>query len=430
MSYCFSDRYDKIKIIYQSATTTVTLVRAKDTDELYLMKCVNKHTALSPTNFLEADLLQEMNHPGIPALIEKYEDDDIYAIIEEYFIGDSLEQYLLCYQHISQDTLIQFAIQLCEIIQYLHFHKPNPVLYLDLKPDHIIVCGNEIKLIDFGNANFLSSSGNTFQNFGTKKYAAPEQLSGDALDIRTDVYGIGRILWRMACDTDFLTRLRLFPILVQATWPAMKKRTPDTKTLMFQLQHIGKEKKKKHHRQEHLLKQIAVVGNEHGVGCTHIALALVCYLNRAGFTAYYRDYTGQQVVERILRQNAACIQKDGTVYHEFFRGRLSYGPAVEKTEPPEGIQVVDWGIRQTEPVADAAIYVCSGRSWQKNERLPDWVLSKPAVVLCNHFTLVQAKKFARQLNWHVYCFPYQRNVFFPTTAVCYLFSRMFRKEIV
>lgn len=56
---------------------------------------------------------------------------------------------------ISHELLIKFCIQLCDILDYLHHLMPYPILYQDLKPEHIIVCGNQIKLIDFGIASFL-----------------------------------------------------------------------------------------------------------------------------------------------------------------------------------------------------------------------------------------------------------------------------------
>jgi serine/threonine-protein kinase len=427
MSYCFSDRYDEIKILYQSAATTVTLVSSEESDELLLMKCVHKQAASSPTSHQEADLLERLSHPGIPRLIDRYEDDRVCVIVEEYFSGEPLEQYLLCNQHISQETFIQFAIQLCEIILYLHMQEPDPVLYLDMKPGHVIVCKDRIKLIDYGTAKILSSSGNTFQNYGTKKYAAPEQLQGQQPDMRTDVYGIGKMLCLMAKYTPFSFRVRLWPMLYQATRHSGKKRTASVKDLIKQLQDIAPGKNGKYSEQKHLLKTIAVAGSEHGVGCTHIAIALVCHLNQAGFSAYYRNETGQQVVERILQQKVTCKIKDGIIYHDNFRGMILYGPGIQKTDPPEGIQVTDWGCRQQRPDADVTIYVCSGTLWLRQDRLPSWV-GENTVVLCNHLPLIQGRAYARQLDHKIYLFPYQENPWNNTLAVRTLFSRMIRKE--
>ncbi len=428
MSYCFSDRYDVVHIVYESATTVAALVSSKKDDALYLMKCVRKHAAASPTNFLEADLLRKLSHPGIPRLIDTYEDREHYVIVEEYFCGETLEQYLLCHQHISQDTLVSFAIQICEIIQYLHCRRPDPILYLDLKPAHTIVCGNTINLIDYGNANILSSSGNTFQNFGTKSFAAPEQKKGRDLDRRADVYAIGRMLRFMAGYAPFLTRLKLFPLIFCATRRNRNRRTAEVGILLRRLRKWEK-KTKKGKEQKHLLTTVAVVGSEHGVGCTHIAIALVCYLNRAGFFAYYRNETDQPVAERILRADAACEQKDGYIYHDTFRGILSYGPAVEPSPPPEGIQVVDLGCQKEKPEAGATIYVCGGRIWQRPEERPAWTKDSGVIPLCNQCSVFEARYLAAEWERGLYRFPYHKDAFVVTAAVGYLFSRMIRKEI-
>ena len=172
MSYFLSDRYETIRVLYESTYTRVVLVKTIDTGDLYVIKGIRKNPATPEHFFLEASLLQDLNHPGIPILHETQEDASFFYIVEEYIYGDSLDQYLLYHQHISQDTFLQFAMQLCNIMEYLHTRNPNPILYLDLKPEHIIVCGNQLKLIDFGIAKILTSSGNDFQNFGTKKYSA------------------------------------------------------------------------------------------------------------------------------------------------------------------------------------------------------------------------------------------------------------------
>lgn len=87
-----------------------------------------------------------------------------------------------------------------------------------------------------------------------------------------------------------------------------------------------------------------------------MAVALVCYLNRAGFYAYYRNETEAPTLERMLQYNMACIGQDGMIYHEFFRGYLDDGPALAKGEPPYGIQVIDCGCRTD--VTGRCDYLC------------------------------------------------------------------------
>ena len=146
-----------------------------------------------PSSILsEANILAKLRHPGIPIVYDIEEDEAFYYIIEEYVEGESLEK-LLWNTSVSQEYMIQIGIQLCGIVSFLHSQKPFPVLHQDLKPSHIIVCGNQVKLIDFGIASYITSRGKNYQNYGTKGFAAPEQYGEYELHTVSDIYAIGAI---------------------------------------------------------------------------------------------------------------------------------------------------------------------------------------------------------------------------------------------
>lgn len=426
MSYNFADKYRVVKTLYQSTATRVLLVKPCERDELLVAKCIRKQNT-STDIFLEANLLQDVRHPGIPTLYEIMEDETFLYLIQEYAYGDSLDHYLLYHQHISQEMFLQFAIQICEIIQYLHSHRPDPILYLDMKPSHIIVCGDQIKLIDFGIANYLSNSGKIFHKFGTKKYAAPEQMTGDSLNTRTDVYGVGKVLAHMLSYMKLKDAIKYLPIVWHSTRKNQHRRTESISQLREQLQKIISKKNRKEKNKKHLEKVIAVIGSDEGVGCTHIAIALVNYLNQAGLDAYYRNYTEQRVLEQIAKQETISVQRDGFIYHETFRGVVYYDPRKEKN-PPGGIQVIDCGCNDCPQIADATIYVCGGRLWQKSKN-SKWHWEKEDIVVCNFFSWFQARKFARENNKKVYVYPYQKDPFVVNAAVRQLFS-IFCKTLI
>lgn len=124
---------------------------------------------------------------------------------------------------ISHELLIKFGIQLCDILDYLHHLMPYPILYQDLKPEHIIVCGNQIKLIDFGIASFFTGSGKNYQIYGTMDYAAPEALNGLPVTPSADVYGLGKVLQYLSsyttepCSTIFQTIIQKLLHMMQRT---------------------------------------------------------------------------------------------------------------------------------------------------------------------------------------------------------------------
>ena len=171
------DKYRIVSSLGKGNSSEVFLVEHRKLKAYRAVKCIKKTALLrQPQLLLEADILKNLKHPGIPTIYDVEEDDKSYYIIEEYIQGQSLEAFVLRQDCISIDTVIQIALQLCDVIKYLHDQKPEPIIYQDLKPEHIILCGKRMVLIDFGISAYITTSGNTFQNFGTHGFAPPENI--------------------------------------------------------------------------------------------------------------------------------------------------------------------------------------------------------------------------------------------------------------
>ena len=117
------------------------------------------------------------------------------GILMEYIDGVTLAERLAQQPEyfLDKHNTQRFVSQLLDVVGYLHSHQ---VLHLDLKPDNILLTriNNDVKLIDLGccyTDTFTDTQGRT------NRYAAPEQLSGEAPDVRTDIYAIGKILERL-----------------------------------------------------------------------------------------------------------------------------------------------------------------------------------------------------------------------------------------
>lgn len=129
-----------------------------------------------------------LEHPGLVRYISMGDD----GIMTEYVDGETLAQRLISHPDYfrNKKNTDKFIRQLLDVVGYLHSHQ---VLHLDLKPDNILLThiGSDVKLIDLGfcyTDTFADTQGHT------STYAAPEQLSGDTVDVRTDIYTIGRII--------------------------------------------------------------------------------------------------------------------------------------------------------------------------------------------------------------------------------------------
>ena len=133
-----------------------------------------------------------LNHPALPRYVSFLDDQQQPAIIEEYVEGKTLTEFLIQepnYFH-NRKHAKKFIAQLLSVLAYLHSHQ---ILFLDLKPDNIMVTdiGRDLRLVDLGfcySPAFKDSEGMTPQ------FAAPEQLQGKAVDERTDVYLFGKLL--------------------------------------------------------------------------------------------------------------------------------------------------------------------------------------------------------------------------------------------
>lgn len=151
-------------------------------------------------NFIrEAKLLAKLEHPYLPKIIDYYYEKDIRRsyLVMDYIEGNSLQEIVESGQVLSEIKIIKYAMQLCEVFNYLHNELPAPVIYRDLKPEHVLIDDQDnIKLIDFGIAKdyILEGELDTAQ-LGTVRYAAPEQLGLRDTDHRSDIYSLGALLY-------------------------------------------------------------------------------------------------------------------------------------------------------------------------------------------------------------------------------------------
>lgn len=153
----------------------------------------------------EALTLSRLNHPNIATLHDFGREDGSDFLVEEFIEGRSLDVILVC-GPVSEKQLIDIGLQLAEGLDAAHKHG---IIHCDLEPSNIrITPDSRAKILDFGLARMfrrhttatadtetlteVESSG------GTLPYMAPEQFLGDALDPRTDIWGLGCVLYEMA----------------------------------------------------------------------------------------------------------------------------------------------------------------------------------------------------------------------------------------
>ena len=190
----FSDNQSRFDAIEQmeSQGTTCDTFRVKLYGKLHFLKRLKAEYA-GDIRYQEAlrkefETGYRLEHPNLVRYLSLGKD----GILMEYVDGETLSQRLTknpdYFKHRkNSDKLIR---QLLSALQYLHNHQ---VLHLDLKPDNILLThiNNDVKLIDLGfcyTDTFADTQGHT------NAFAAPEQKTGGAVDVRTDLYAFGKIL--------------------------------------------------------------------------------------------------------------------------------------------------------------------------------------------------------------------------------------------
>jgi serine/threonine-protein kinase len=146
----------------------------------------------------EAEIGRSMDHPGVVRVLPAQKSNRVYFVMQ-WVEGKSLRVLLTEEKRLPVERAVRIAASVCEALDHIH---ANQVVHRDLKPENIILdARDEVTLIDFGIAGKSGSSRLTFGRFseamGTPDYVAPEQAKGKRGDHRTDIYGLGVILYEM-----------------------------------------------------------------------------------------------------------------------------------------------------------------------------------------------------------------------------------------
>jgi outer membrane protein assembly factor BamB/tRNA A-37 threonylcarbamoyl transferase component Bud32 len=139
----------------------------------------------------EANILATLSHPSIPRIYDYFSEDNRSYLVLEFIHGKDLERIINDTQgFLSEEQVLSWAIQLCDVLSFLHAHKPDPIIFRDMKPSNVMVNQtNHIILVDFGIAKPFQT-GQKGTMIGTEGYSPPEQYRGEATTL-ADVYALG-----------------------------------------------------------------------------------------------------------------------------------------------------------------------------------------------------------------------------------------------
>lgn len=191
------DRYVLIEELGRGGMGVVYKARATASNRLVAIKVLPTYLAEDEMTrirfFREAGLVARLHHRHIVEIIETNLKENF--IVMEYIPGGTLFEWKQ--SHPSDDlTLFMF---LAQILDALHVVHEQGIIHRDLKPDNILIADpTTAKLTDFGIAHICGATiTHTGTHPGTLPYMSPEQVLGDEIDRRADIYSIGAMLYEL-----------------------------------------------------------------------------------------------------------------------------------------------------------------------------------------------------------------------------------------
>lgn len=150
----------------------------------------------------EANILATLSHPAIPRIYDYFSHSERSYLILEFIDGKDLESLMAeTPAFFPEAQVIAWGIEMCEVLNYLHNHRPDPIIFRDIKPSNIMITPNQhVVLIDFGIAKTFQAGPKGTQ-IGTEGYSPPEQYRGEATP-QADIYALGATLHHMLTRRD------------------------------------------------------------------------------------------------------------------------------------------------------------------------------------------------------------------------------------
>ena len=144
----------------------------------------------------EAQAAGRLNHPNIVAVYDYGEDDRHAWIAMEHVPGGSLKEMLERDERLAMPAILKIMEQMLSALDYSH---KRGVVHRDIKPANIMLgAEGEVKIADFGIARIENSSMTQVGTImGTPSYMAPEQLRGETVDSRADIWAAGVVLYQL-----------------------------------------------------------------------------------------------------------------------------------------------------------------------------------------------------------------------------------------
>lgn len=192
--HLFAGRYEIVDLIGRGGMGIVYRARDRDLDEVIALKLLTLRAPRSVERFQrEVRLARRVTHPNVARTHDIGSHDGVHFLTMELIEGQGLDELA----GLEPDEVVRIGEQIAAGLESAH---AAGVVHRDLKPANVLIgADGRVVLTDFGIAR--STDAGTHETgaiVGTPHYMAPEQVTGGAVDGRTDIYALGLILYELA----------------------------------------------------------------------------------------------------------------------------------------------------------------------------------------------------------------------------------------
>ncbi len=196
-----NNRYEVIRLLGEGGMANVYLGEDTILNRKVAIKVLRGDLA-NDEKFLrrfqrEALSASSLSHPNIVEMYDVGEDDGNFYIVMEYIEGRNLKQLLKKRGSLTLNEVIDIMLQLTDGISHAH---ESYIIHRDIKPQNILILDNGlVKVTDFGISTALNNTQLTQTNsvMGSVHYLPPEQATGKAASIKSDIYSMGILMYEL-----------------------------------------------------------------------------------------------------------------------------------------------------------------------------------------------------------------------------------------
>ena len=201
--------YELVDVLGQGGMSVVFKARHKMTEQEVALKILPPelaaHSQVKSRFLEEAKALAALDHPNIVHLYNFGQENGSFVLAMQFVQGKTWEKLILESKRLDWKVSVRITIDVLKALEYAH---GRGVVHRDMKPSNVLVRAHDAQatVMDFGIAKMTTSTKLTAtgQTMGTVRYMSPEQVRGQEVDLRTDIYSLGATLYEsLVGDTPF-----------------------------------------------------------------------------------------------------------------------------------------------------------------------------------------------------------------------------------